>query len=1198
MSIENKTSLKVPYQLPEFIRSDENYQTFVAFLQAYYEWMEQKNIGSGKEGATYGSQSLYNYTDIDYVESGDSYNKFIDYYFNDFLPNFPKDALADKTKLIKIARELYQTKGTPASYQFLFRALYNSDAEIFLTRDVVLRASDGKWYVSKSLKLATNDEQFLSIDNYRLFGETSQSFATVERAIRSGSRIEVYISNIERLFVSGEFVHVVDNRNQSLYFKDGQVVDSTTPGAELLRAKVIGSISSVQINPDKRGQLYKGRDTANGYSGDPVIFYGGLNDDTSIGAEAYVLETTTGSIRAVNVIDGSYGYREDPNTYIRFIGGGGKGAIANVSTVNPAGQIDVTYIPQDYVTAAAQLIAINGTYTFFPANTSAKLNCSLANAFTFTGFSTYPIGSIFVNNGGGGYTGVPAIIPDTLYDTTDPQTTESLKLKGKLASLGILGPIQIVNGGTGYANGDIITFTDGAGGAGANANVTVNATGTIISATYRYSNTTNKVTTYPLGGLGYRMDRLPTLNVSTSGGSNAVLRVNQVLGAGAQLEAVPDERGIGAITSFVIENFGEDYISAPFVSLKVRDIVVSNVTPATVPRKGELIYQGGDINTAVFKANVDSVQTLLTNVDPLLTKYLVRTYNYTSNTKTQTLKIENRSNGLPNVYMNLDTTYTTFDASGNYLFNQGVRTYGNGAAQATAKFLNGLIIGNGQYLKDDGFPSSFQVLQSTDYNNFTYDLTVEKSFEAYKTSLYKLLHPAGTKVIPINALRNEVTVNVSSITYESNSLPLAYYTGTTGSNASIFTSFTNVSNNIIKFDAIVGADVSVMVANGGYVSLNSQYGPNVYSKVVNNHLVPYRANLLKRSQKLGTAPWARGAVANVTISADSTTAPDGTLTADKIVESAVTPNFPYFSVRQTATAYTPEYESLVKNPFCFSVYAKAGENNKLNLYIEPNGPVNPVSPSANSVSCTFDVSNGTIYTAVSNTGIATSNVSASIISAGSGWYRCSISSYLVYDIYSARAYITLANNTGSLTYAGNTANGLYCWGAQFEPSYTPTKYIETEAQEVEVPTDVISIEDYAISHFPNVAYANVVSSNTQINITSITNQYDLINNGEYSNTQNKLEDIVFIGDDIRVYANATNDYTGTVTYVSYSNNTIFVTPAPSFTANNANVWVGRNIVSTDVNFFNSTGVGGTPQLITQDGEIIITQDDKVLTLGI
>jgi hypothetical protein len=962
MAIENKTSLRVKNQLPEFIRSDENYQTFVAFLQAYYEWMEQQDIGSGKEGATYGSQSLYNYTDVDYVEPGDTYNKFIDYYFNDFLPNFPTDALADKAKLIKIARELYQTKGTPASYQFLFRALYNSDAEIFLTRDVVLRASDGKWYVSKSLKLATEDEQFLSIGNYRLFGESSLSFATVERAIRSGTKIEVYISNIERLFVSGEYVHVVDNRNQPLYFKDGQVVDSTTPGAELLRAKIIGSISSVQINSAKRGQLYKGRDTANGYSGDPVVFYGGLNNDAGIGAEAYVLETTSGSIRAINVTDGSYGYRPDPNTYIRFIGGGGSGAIANVGAVEPTGQVDVTYIPKDYVTTAARTTTINGTYSFFPANTNAKVTSSLANAFSFTAFSTFPIASVVVNNGGGGYTSVPAVIPDSLYDTTDPETTDSLKLKGKLASLGILGPIQIVDGGTGYANGDIITFTGGAGGVGANANVSVNATGTIISATYQYSNTTNKVTTYPLGGLGYRMDSLPTLNVVTSGGNNAILRVNQVLGAGAQLEVVPDERGIGAITSFIIENYGEDYISAPSVSLKVRDIVVSNLTPAIVPQKGELIYQGGDINTAVFKANVDSIQTLLTNVNPLLTKYIVRTYNYTSNTKNQTLKIENRGNGLPNIYMDLDSTYTTYDSNGNYLFNQGIRTYGNGAAQATAKFLNGLIIGNGQYIKDDGFPSSFQVLQSTDYNNFTYDLTVEKSFEAYKTSLYKLLHPAGTKVVPINALKSEAAINVNSETHESNSFPLYYYTGTANSNATVYATFTNPSNNIIKFAALAGANIANFINVNTIISVSNTNGPNLVSKVT------------------------------------------------------------------------------------------------------------------------------------------------------------------------------------SVNYTSNT----------------------------------VTVSDNVFLRFANVAFANVISTNTQINITEITNQYDLINNGEWSNTEYKLHDLAFIGDQIRIYANATNDYTGTVTYVSYGNNAIFVTPAPSFTANDANVWIGRNLVSTNINIFNDNGMSETP----------------------
>ena len=65
-NLANKTSIKVPFQLPEFIRSEDNYQTFIAFIQAYYEWMEEQNIGSGKEGVIYGTQNLLNYqSDVD-----------------------------------------------------------------------------------------------------------------------------------------------------------------------------------------------------------------------------------------------------------------------------------------------------------------------------------------------------------------------------------------------------------------------------------------------------------------------------------------------------------------------------------------------------------------------------------------------------------------------------------------------------------------------------------------------------------------------------------------------------------------------------------------------------------------------------------------------------------------------------------------------------------------------------------------------------------------------------------------------------------------------------------------------------------------------------------------------------------------------------------------------------------------------------
>lgn len=983
MTTINKTSLKIPDQLPEFIRSEENYQTFVAFLQAYYEWLEQTNIGSGKQGVLFGSQNLLNYNDIDHIDSGDTYNKFIDYYLNDFLPNFPVDALADKSKLIKIARNLYNTKGTPSSYEFLFRALYNSDVEIFPTRDVVLKASDGKWYVSKSLKLDTEDENFLSINNLRIFGETSKSFATVERGILSGRRVELYISNIERIFQSGENIRVVDNNNQTLYFKDGQVVPPTTPGSTTLSAKIIGSIASVQINSKKRGQLYRPRTST--YSGDPVVFYGGLNSANGIGAEAFVQETTSGSIRSVNVLQGSYGYREDPNTLIIFTGGGGSGAIANVAAIDPDTEINVALIPTDYIgspTSARQATRLDGIYSFFGSNVEANLSCSLANAFTFTDFSTYALDSVIVNNGGGGYTSIPSVQAESVFDTTHEEPLESLRIKAKLSSLGILGPIQIVSPGTGYQNTDYIIFSNTAGGIGANANVSVNATGSIVSVMYNVNVNSNFVTLYPKGGLGYNQNRLPTLTINTSTGSGGSLRVNQVLGSGAELEAIPDERGIGAITSILVTNYGEDYISAPFVSLKVRDLIVSNLTFATLPEKGEVIYQGSDLDSSVFKANVDSAVIVEPNVDPLLSKFRIRVYNYNSTTKTDLqLKITDRTDK-PNLYIDLDTTYETFDASGNYLYRNGIRTYGNGAAEATARFLNGLIIGQGQYINDDGFPSSYQILQNKDFNNFAYQLKVQQSFSAYKEILYKLLHPSGTKVIPINTLKSNKTINVTEMSFGTNSLPLSYYTGTAGSNATVYGTFDSPSNNIIKFDALVGANIAEFINVNTIISAVNVHGPNLYSTVT------------------------------------------------------------------------------------------------------------------------------------------------------------------------------------SVDYTSNT----------------------------------ITVRDSIYLRFANVAYADI-STSSKINITAITNQYDLINNGEYSNTENKLRDIAFNGDKIKIFVEGESVYTGTVSYVEYSNNAIFINPTTSLTGN-ALISIGRDLVSTDVQIYNTVGVPGIPYLMTQDDRVLLTQDGRIITLGI
>ena len=189
----NKTSLLIPYQLPEFIRDNPDYDKFVLFLQAYYEWMEEtKNV-------TDRSKNILNYIDIDATSQ-----EFLDYFYNDFLSYFPKDILADKNLVTKIAKELYKSKGTEASYKFLFRILYNSDVDFFYTKDSVLQASSGKWYVSKSLKLKSDNPNFLATNNYRIFGEETKSIATIENSVFSKNKQLIhiyYVKSFQKLIV-------------------------------------------------------------------------------------------------------------------------------------------------------------------------------------------------------------------------------------------------------------------------------------------------------------------------------------------------------------------------------------------------------------------------------------------------------------------------------------------------------------------------------------------------------------------------------------------------------------------------------------------------------------------------------------------------------------------------------------------------------------------------------------------------------------------------------------------------------------------------------------------------------------------------------------------------------------------------------------------------------------------------------------
>jgi len=786
-----KTSLLVSTQLPEYIRDDPAYANFRLFLKAYYEWMEQNN------NVTDRTKNLLNYKNIDKTP-----DEFVDYFYNDFLSYFPKDILADKVKVTKIAKELYRSKGTPASYEFLFRVLYDSPVEFFFTKDAVLRASDGVWFISKNLNVATDDPNFLNIKNYSVFGETSKAIAAIENSIFDGIKTQIFISNIQRDFNSGEYVRILDASNEV-------VLVNGLP----LRAKIVGQVNRIDIDPENKGLLYR--------PGDPVGISGGLNSPLGHGASAVVYSTTKGALQNIRVATGGFGYRSNPNTLISIFGT--SGAAASVFSLNPDPRksANVTLIPNDTIQNQSTL-KLNANNYNFVANVGANLTCSLANAFNFLSFTTFPISAVTLDNPGVGLSASPTILASSLFPT------DNAAIIGNIKNLGILAPIQIINAGRNYRANDIIVLTGGSG-AGAHANIiSVNANGSIISVDYTYANPNLAIQFYPLGGTNYQSTSVPDVSIISSNvaAANAVLTVPGILGDGATFTSTFDR--VGAISSIAVTDAGADYIEVPTISLKIQDLCVNNVFISNLPVAGDRIFQGTNFATATYFATVDSISPLFNLANTAQSMYRVRVLNNnTTPDITKQLNVENK-----NIHINLTNLYNTYNVDSRF-DSTGVINYGDGTAQANAIFVNGLVSGTGQYVGTRGQLSSFNVLQSQNYNNYTYQITLEQEITKYRDILLNLLHPTGTKVLGrfVMSTKDDDVFTEESVTNQGHTL--SYYTGNLTSSVTMEANFTNTSNNIVKFNSLAAANLADIVLSNSTLVMTTSYGYVIKSEVTN-----------------------------------------------------------------------------------------------------------------------------------------------------------------------------------------------------------------------------------------------------------------------------------------------------------------------------------------------------------------------------
>lgn len=512
----SKTSVLVNSQVPFFVRND--HENFVRFVEAYYEYMEQ----SGK--LVERAKNLPTHRDVD-----TAVDEFVDHFHKNFLNLLPQDKITDQGYILKHIKDFYRARGSEKSIRFLMRLLYGKEAEFYYPQRDVLRASAGNWFIEKSIKI--NDIQVNGISNShstilnkfigrRITGNTSGAFALVEKTDKyyegETSVLELKLSGQYKDFTSGETI-------TATFFENGVEKNISAN----LFSGVLNDVTLID-----GGTNYEIGDII------PII------SNSGIGGIISVSSVTTGNLLSIAVLNGGAGFQT--NNQLLITSGTGSGAAANVFTVLDDNSVHPNTYNIGYQTIGMFAnVALNAS-NYFATTANANINTTLANALsTFTYANTGPISTVFLYNSGEGYATAPTI---------------SAQANTRIRNLGILGRMEIIDGGEGYNIGDWIEFINVLGGFGTGANAIVANVGVSNAITeVQFITDGNEIA----GGVGYDQNYLPIANVISSNaqahGANII--VTAVLGTGESF--TPITTTVGTIRELTIVSRGSGYLTAP-----------------------------------------------------------------------------------------------------------------------------------------------------------------------------------------------------------------------------------------------------------------------------------------------------------------------------------------------------------------------------------------------------------------------------------------------------------------------------------------------------------------------------------------------------------------------------------------------------------------------------------------------------------
>lgn len=341
MATRPKLSRIVAQQLPEFIRDD--YPTFVAFLEAYYEYMEQQDV------------NLYELRDID-----KTLDRFIEYFRHEVAPSAVQDNFGRPRHDLAHIKDQHLAKGSEQSYKLLFRLLFNKNVSVEYPGKQMLRASDGKWNQDVSVFAKVNA------------GNPNDIVGRLVEVITPNRIIRILVDRRQDVEIEVDrFVQISPDTYE--FYIDRRFFGDISVGDRLryegiFDATIVATTSKINIQQKgknfKVGQLYnikngagsgsvlkvKSIDSNGGINSAEFVKYGiGYETDftatlvaqagqatTGTGKTALNITTINSGVTSIQINNGGSGYTSTPTV---ALSGGGFTSAATVGAVTIVGGV-------------------------------------------------------------------------------------------------------------------------------------------------------------------------------------------------------------------------------------------------------------------------------------------------------------------------------------------------------------------------------------------------------------------------------------------------------------------------------------------------------------------------------------------------------------------------------------------------------------------------------------------------------------------------------------------------------------------------------------------------------------------------------------------------------------------------------------------------------------------------------------------